>query len=74
MLFGVIKYFVEDRGFGFIKRDDGQRDVFVHIQAAKRHGLFDLRVGDRVSFDLVERAGKVEADCLRRYADREAVV
>jgi cold shock CspA family protein len=39
---GVVKFFNAERGYGFIKPDDGGRDVFVHITAVERAGLKDL--------------------------------
>jgi cold shock protein len=47
------------KGFGFISRDDGQPDAFVHISAVERAGLPGLNEGDRVEFELeVDRRGK----------------
>ena len=39
---GTVKFFNGERGYGFIKPDDGGRDVFVHITAVERAGLKDL--------------------------------
>ncbi len=41
-----------ERGYGFIKPDDGGRDVFVHITAVERAGLKSLIEGQRISFDV----------------------
>jgi CspA family cold shock protein len=41
-----------ERGYGFIKPDDGGRDVFVHITAVERAGLKSLNEGQRISFDV----------------------
>ena len=50
------------KGFGFIQRDDGQPDVFVHISAVERAGMVNLNEGDRVKFDLeVDNRGKQAA-------------
>jgi CspA family cold shock protein len=50
------------KGFGFIQRDDGQPDAFVHISAVERAGLAGLNEGDRVEFELeVDRRGKTAA-------------
>jgi CspA family cold shock protein len=49
---GVVKFFNAERGYGFIKPDDGGRDVFVHITAVERAGLKSLVEGQRISFDV----------------------
>jgi len=49
---GTVKFFNAERGYGFIKPDDGGRDVFVHITAVERAGLKSLIEGQRISFDV----------------------
>ena len=51
---GTVKWFNAEKGFGFIARDNGGKDVFVHISALERSGLTALDQGDRVTFDIVE--------------------
>ncbi|HEY0413122.1 MAG TPA: cold-shock protein [Allosphingosinicella sp.] len=59
---GTVKFFNSMKGFGFISRDDGQPDAFVHISAVERAGLAGLNEGDRVEFELeVDRRGKTAA-------------
>ena len=59
---GTVKFFNAMKGFGFISRDDGQPDAFVHISAVERAGLGTLNEGDRLSFDIeVDRRGKFAA-------------
>lgn len=59
---GTVKFFNTMKGFGFITRDDGQADAFVHISAVERSGLQGLNEGDRVEFDIeVDRRGKYSA-------------
>jgi CspA family cold shock protein len=49
---GTVKFFNSERGYGFIKPDDGGRDVFVHITAVEQAGLKGLNEGQRISFDI----------------------
>jgi CspA family cold shock protein len=49
---GTVKFFNGERGYGFIKPDDGGRDVFVHITAVEHAGLKALNEGQRISFDV----------------------
>jgi cold shock protein len=48
---GTVEFWLNDRGFGFIKPHDGSEDVFVHISAVMRAGLLRLEKGQRVGFD-----------------------
>src|SRR3954452_19786716 len=67
MAMGTVKWFNNQKGFGFIQPDDGQKDVFVHIRAVERSGLSTLNEGQKVSFDIVadRRSGKSSANNLR---------
>lgn len=59
---GTVKFFNAMKGFGFIQRDDGQPDAFVHISAVERAGMGSLNEGDRLKFDIeVDRRGKFAA-------------
>ena len=59
---GTVKFFNSMKGFGFLTRDDGQPDAFVHISAVERSGLSGLNEGERYEFDLeVDRRGKYSA-------------
>ena len=59
---GTVKFFNAMKGFGFITRDDGQADAFVHISAVERSGMSGLNEGDRLEFDIeVDRRGKYSA-------------
>ena len=59
---GTVKFFNSMKGFGFLTRDDGQPDAFVHISAVERSGLSGIDEGERYEFDLeVDRRGKYSA-------------
>ena len=59
---GTVKFFNSMKGFGFLTRDDGQPDAFVHISAVERSGLSGINEGERYEFDLeVDRRGKYSA-------------
>lgn len=59
---GTVKFFNSMKGFGFLTRDDGQPDAFVHISAVERSGLAGINEGERYEFDLeVDRRGKHSA-------------
>ena len=62
---GVVKFFNGQKGFGFIVRDDGAEDVFVHISAVEQAGLTGLAEGQQLGFTLVDRGGKVSATDLK---------
>jgi len=70
---GVVKFFNGQKGFGFIQREDGGEDVFVHISAVERAGLEGLAEGQGLEFTLVDRGGKVSASDLVVVGDVIAV-
>lgn len=49
---GTVKFFNFDKGYGFIKPDNGGPDVFVHVSALQASGVDALNEGQRVSFDV----------------------
>jgi cold shock protein len=63
---GTVKWFNDQKGFGFIQPDDGGKDVFVHISAVERAGMRVLSEGQKIAFDVVadRRTGKSSADNL----------
>ena len=67
MTIGTVKWFNDQKGFGFIQPQDGGNDVFVHISAVERSGLGSLTEGQKVSFELEkdQRSGKMSAGQLQ---------
>lgn len=60
MITGTVKFYNEQRGYGFIQPEDGQKDVFVHATALERAGIHSLREGQKVRFETAidQRSGK----------------
>ncbi len=61
MTMGTVKFYNDQRGYGFIAPDNGEKDVFVHATALERAGIHALREGQKVKFDTENdpRSGKV---------------
>ncbi len=51
---GVVKWFNGEKGYGFIARDSGEKDVFVHFSAINAEGFRTLREGQRVEFEVAQ--------------------
>jgi CspA family cold shock protein len=64
---GTVKWFNNQKGFGFIQPQDGTKDVFVHISAVERAGMDTLKEGQKISFEVVadRKTGKSSAENLR---------
>ena len=59
---GIVKFFNESKGYGFIQPEDGGSDAFVHVTAVERAGMQTLRQDQRISYDLEQdRRGKMSA-------------
>jgi CspA family cold shock protein len=63
MATGTVKFFNQDRGFGFIAPSNGGSDVFVHITAIERAGMSSIREGQKLSYEVEtdRRSGKAAA-------------
>ena len=63
MATGTVKWFNDQKGYGFIQPDNGGKDIFVHISAVERAGLRGLNEGQKVSYEVQSdrRTGKESA-------------
>jgi len=62
MITGTVKFFNNDKGYGFIAPENGGGDAFVHISAVERAGMTTLNKDQRVSYELeTDRRGKMSA-------------
>ena len=62
MITGTVKFFNNDKGYGFIAPEDGSSDAFVHISAVERAGMVTLKQDQRVSYELeTDRRGRSSA-------------
>ena len=59
-IIGTVKFFNNDKGYGFIAPDDGGKDIFVHIRAVERAGLSTLHENQRIRF--IEKVGQKGAE------------
>jgi cold shock CspA family protein len=62
---GTVKFYAAEKGFGFIVRDLGGKDIFVHASALNRAGISELAEGQRVAVDVVEGGKGPEAVSIR---------
>lgn len=65
---GTVKWFNDAKGFGFITRDDGQKDCFVHHSAIEGKGFKTLAEGERVEFDVVQGQKGPAAENVKKIA------
>jgi len=65
---GKVKWFNNAKGYGFIGREDGQADVFVHYSAITTEGYKSLQEGDDVEFEIVQGQKGPQADKVNKLA------
>ncbi|MDT2021256.1 cold-shock protein [Methylocella sp. CPCC 101449] len=67
MATGTVKWFNDQKGYGFIQPDDGGKDVFVHVSAVEQAGMRGLNEGQKLAYEIVTdgRSGKASAGRLQ---------
>ena len=68
MATGTVKWFNNAKGYGFVKPDDLEKDVFVHFSAIDMDGYKTLKEGQKVEFDISEGPKGLHAANLHRLA------
>jgi len=66
---GVVEFFKDDKGYGFIRPDGGGKDVFVHHSVIQMEGFKTLKRGDRVEFEIIDDPKGPRANDVRRIDD-----
>lgn len=76
---GIVKWFSNEKGYGFIERLDNQEEVFVHFTGIHAEGFKTLKEGQLVTFSIVEgarglQATEVKADHGEKLDSEEAMI
>ncbi len=66
MATGTVKWFNDAKGFGFISREEGEKDVFVHFSAIQGDGYRSVQEGDQVEFEVSQGAKGPQASNVRK--------
>ena len=70
-LTGKVKWFNENKGFGFILQDQGGQDIFVHYSEIKQEGYRTLNEGETVEYELADSPKGPQAKEVRRSAEKK---
>ena len=68
MATGIVKWFNDAKGFGFITPDEGGEDLFAHFSSVQTQGFKTLKEGQKVSFDVVQGPKGKQASNIRPEA------
>ncbi len=68
MATGTVKWFNDAKGYGFISRADGEKDVFVHFSAIQGEGYRSVQEGDQVEFEVTQGAKGPQASNVRKIS------
>ena len=64
---GVVKFFNNAKGYGFVAPEDGSKDVFVHISSLQKCGLETLEENDNVEFTVEEHKGRMSVGQIKLF-------
>ena len=64
---GKVKWFNGAKGYGFIEREDGEKDIFVHLSAVKDSGLKYLKTGEELTFEIENTERGLSATNLQKH-------
>jgi cold shock protein len=67
---GVVKWFNDGKGYGFVTPDEGEKDCFVHYSSIQGSGFRSLKEGERVEFDLVQGEKGPAAENVAKLAEQ----
>jgi len=66
---GRVKWFDSKKGYGFIKDNDSEKDIFLHISSLEKSKLRVLKENQEIQFEIKEEKGKLQAVNLKRLKD-----
>lgn len=71
LITGVVKWFNDEKGFGFIQKQEGEKDIFVHYKSINAEGRRTLYEGQTVTFEVTEGKKGPQAENVTAVAENE---
>ena len=66
---GRVKWFDSKKGYGFIRENDSEKDIFLHVSTLEKSKLRVLKENQKIEFEIKEEKGKLQAVNLKRLKD-----